>query len=92
MITDHINLTKEDRKWAEFRLCFGSILASDLTNEGYTERKILILLKYELETRRRKTILHRLAGRYSKLRRQREWREIQDYIRRTDGVYQGGSN
>lgn len=80
MITDGIKLTREQRKWAEYRLCFGSVLASSLTDDGYTERKLLILIKHELETRRRKNILHRLAGRYAKLRRAREWEEIKQYL------------
>lgn len=88
MITDHIiELSKEERQWAESRLCFGSTLASSLTDEGYTEEKLLKLIKYELETRARKHILSRLAGRYSKLRRQREWSEILTCLRRRRGAY-----
>jgi len=92
MITDSVQLTEEDRRWAEYHLCFGSALASNLTDEGFTEWKLLKLIKYELDTRKRKHILHRLTGRYSKLRRAREWDEIQFYLRRGRGLHQGREN
>lgn len=79
----------EDRKYCEYWLCFWTALDTKLTQPQFTEEKILKLIHYELDTRKRKPILHRLMGRYSKLVRLREWKKVEEYI---DNANQGESD
>lgn len=71
-----IHLFVDKRQECEQLLVFWYGLAPKLADKKFTEAKLLELLSYEMATRARKEVLNRLHGRYSKLRRAREYKEI----------------
>ena len=73
-------LTKIDKKWCENQLCFWTVLSKKLSNATYTEPVLRKLIAYEIQTRHRKDTLDRLHARYTKLRRQREIKEIMIHV------------
>jgi hypothetical protein len=80
MIGDNVELTIGEKEWAEYVLNVSSEAISKITHETLTERRLLVLIRYELSSRMRVDLLRRLTGRYSKLRRQREWQEIKAFL------------
>lgn len=72
-------LTEEQQKWCEHKIRLWASTSKNLTRPEYTTSIVAILLKYEIDTRRRKDVLNRLAGRYAKLRRIDEWEQINAY-------------
>lgn len=71
-----IHLFPDQRAIAERLLVFWYGLAPKLSLPEYTETKLLQLISHEMATRGRKEVLNRLHGRYCKLRRAREIKEI----------------
>lgn len=78
-----IDLTKEDKRACEYVLSTWTPVCKHVCNDAkaYPEKSVLKLLKYEMDTRRRPQVLDRLAGRFSKLRRKREWLQIVNYVK-----------
>lgn len=74
-ILNNINLTEES--WNEnIKRCSNWVELSDYLGEITDEMSVLCLLKVEIETKKRPTIINRLHGKYNRLRKDREMREI----------------
>lgn len=75
-----LSLTKDEKRYCESLLSNWRTLVSNLTDPEMTENTIRKLIFYEATTKQRMDVLNRLAGRYYKLRRQREWEELMVFI------------
>lgn len=75
-----VQLTDGQKKFCERRLKRWDLFCSDYTKDAFTQKLIGMLLKYEIDTRRRKDVMSRLAGRYAKLKRANDWKRINAYI------------
>lgn len=84
MIFKDVILSDNDKRYCEHWLVFWTALNLRLTQPHFTEERLRKLLVYELRTRRREHVLQRLAGRHSRLRRIREWDEIEGYLNYAD--------
>lgn len=69
-------LTKKEKKFCEYWLCFWTVLSENLTSEKFGEQELGLMIAYELQTRRRRRVLKMLTGRYFKLLRKRNWHNI----------------
>jgi hypothetical protein len=74
------DLTDEQKQFCEAKLKRWDMFASDYTKDMYSYGVVGRLLKYEIDTRRRRDVMSRLAGRYAKLVRIDNWQLIQAYI------------
>ena len=83
----NVTLTERDIYFCERWLVRWKYIVSCLTRDDMTENALIKLIKYEAATRKRDDVLRRLTGRYNKLRRLREWHELQEFIdgKKTDG-------
>lgn len=71
--TIHIEQEEWDRL---LKMCSNWVELSDHISEITDERVILKMLRVEIETKKRATILSRLHGKYNRLRKDREMKEI----------------
>ena len=62
-------LTDNEKVFCENWMKSYQQLSSHLTDKQFTEPVILMMVRYEMSTRQRKTILERLFARYFKLRK-----------------------
>lgn len=82
-------LTIQDKKFCEDWLVgYTYVIRCLKDTKEFTEGNLIKLIKYEATTRQRDEILRRMTGRYNKLRRKREWIELQKFImlRQKEGV------
>lgn len=75
-----ITLTARDSYFCEKWLSSWRFVVTHLTRADLTEGALSKLVRYEATTRKRDDVLKRLTGRYSKLRRKREWQELQEFM------------
>lgn len=80
MITDKTILSDGQKHMCERWLNNWSYLSARLTDKKFTEGDILMLLKYELDTRRRKTAVERLLARYYRLKKINELKKMIRHI------------
>lgn len=52
----------------------------------FSEKNLLIIIKYELDHKQRVGLLKRLTGRYHSLRRKREWTEVEAWLNGQGGM------
>jgi hypothetical protein len=76
LFLEDFKLTSEDVYECERWMSNFATIGDRVTRPEFTEELLKKLIKYEMVSRRRKKYLNRLFGRYSKLRRDRQWREI----------------
>jgi hypothetical protein len=75
-----IVLTDEQKYYCEGWLRFWSAIVRQLTTSIFNEHMLKQLIIYEANTRQRKRVLKLLTGRHSKLKRNREWGELETYL------------
>lgn len=77
---DRLLLTPQEKLAAERWLQTWSFFSDRMTKESFSEEAILRLLKYEMQTRKRKTAINRLTARYFKLLKKRSLEEILEKV------------
>lgn len=77
-------MTVEEKLFCEHWLKSFARLSSSLSDSRFTEDRLLLLIRYEMNTRRRITILDRLFARYFKIRRNRVYTEAIQWMAKHD--------
>lgn len=75
----NVELTDMDKRYCEEWLASWKNIVRNLTQVN--ERQLVQLILYEATTRQRPDIIDRLLGRYNKIRRRRESREVYDFMK-----------